>query len=349
MKRESKFNQIMGIKGFWVYELLENYQFPKNKVLQIIMYFTFLPVLLFSFPLIQRFPQIRSYPWWRIFSLISAASWSFWGPHCIYKYHTQVIRLFQDLSCFNDRSIKETFQEAYKRFNYWVLITTIIWEIFLVPILIARPETLCHYAFYGYTDVWYWLFLCYISFDVHLTACGIVGIIFSFFLLKKIVQGDLMAKLLQQNPRKLKAFGRFSFSLSLYFFSGIAFIPILIDYIRNNYDYSQIGIIVGIAFFTVIALISLIYPVWIIKRSAGESQELLLNKLEAEYMKCLYQHSHYKWNFFQELQQLNRYNSIQFIKSIKIELLDSSKIFTIFTALILPTLIAIMETVTHVR
>lgn len=342
MKRESNLNRILGIKGFWVYEFLDTFQFPKSKAGKIILFFTIIPLTLFLFPFIRRFSQIASYPWWRKFSLISAFSWSFWGPYCIYQYHTQIITLFQDLSCFRNCSIREAFQDTYRKFNRRVIIATLVWEFFLVAILVIYPETLVPYSFYGYSDFWYWAFLAYISFDVHLTACGIVGIFFSFLLLKKLIQNGLMIQLLQQSPRKLKVFGRFSFSISLYFFSGITFIPILIDYIRNNYEYSQVGVMAGIGIFTGSALLSLIYPVWIVKRGAGKSQELLLNKLEAEYIKYLHQRSHCKWNFLQELRQLNRYNSIQFVKSIKIELLDSSKIFAIFTTLIFPTLLAIV-------
>lgn len=152
-----------------------------------------------------------------------------------------------------------------------------------------------------------------------------------------------MPVLLQKKPRKLKAIGQFSFSIVLYFSSGIAFIPILIDFIRANTSYSQFGITLGIELYTTALCVAFIYPVYIVKQSAKKAKESLLNKFESDYIQCIYYQKSNKRSFAQNLYQANRYNSLCFIQSINVELLDSSKVFTVFTTLILPTLLGILE------
>jgi len=343
MKEKSEINRILGIKGFWIYELLDKQLFFKNKEILIALEFFLPPLCLFSIPLVQRLSNVILYSWWRIFSLLAAASWSFWGPYLIYRYHIQIIKFYQNLSHLKGCSIRAIFQNAYSRFRTMVIIITILWGAILLWIIIKHPETLKPYSLYGYTDFWYWVFIIYVFFILHLTACGFAGVIISFLLLKNLIKCGIITTLLQQKPRKLKAFGQFSFSIVLYFSSGIAFVPILIDFIRENSAYPQAGIIISIGIFTIVTCFAFFYPMCIIKQSAYRSRELLLDKFEADYTKHLYQRNRYKWNSFQNLQQINRYNSLYFIQSIDIELLDSSKIFTIVTTLIIPSLIGILE------
>lgn len=335
-------SQVFGIKGFWLYEFLDRQKFLKNKALLIVAEFILPPLLLFSIPLCQRFSNVLSYSVWRIFSLFSAASWSFWGPYFIYKYHVQFIRFYKDLSFLRNHSIKKTFYDIYNGFQKRVLIASFAWGI-LALVVIIKPETLIGYSFHGYSDGWYWIFLLYILFSLHLTACGFIGVQTSFCLLKHLANSDLMTDLLQQEPRKLKAFGQFSFSTVLYFFSGISFIPILIDFIQENKIYPQILIMIGIVVFIVVTCIAFFYPLWLINRCAQKSRESLLDELEAKYISHLFSREHYKWDFFQSLQQIDRYNSLCFVQSIKIELLDSSKVFSVFATLILPIAIAVSE------
>lgn len=239
-------------------------------------------------------------------------------------------------------SIKKIFYDTYNGFQKRVLIVSIVWGL-LATIVVIWPETLRGYSFYGYTDGWYWIFLFYILFSLHLTACGFIGVQTSFCLLKRLANSNLMTVLLQQGPRKLKAFGKFSFSTVKYFSSGIFFIPILIDFIQENKEHPQILIASGIGLFIVVTCIAFFYPLWLINRCAKESRESLLDELEAEYISHLYSRKHSKWDFFQSLQQIDRYNSLCFVQSIKIELLDSSKVFSVFTTLVISIAIAVLE------
>lgn len=342
MKQESSMSQILGIKGFWLYEFLDRQYFFKNKALLIVIEFILPPLFLFSFPLRHRFSNVLLYSVWRIISLFAAASWSFWGPYFIYQYHAQFIKFYENLSFLGNHSIRKTFYDVYNGFQKRVLITSLVWGL-LAVIIIIKPETLRGYSFYGYTDLWYWIFLLYILFSLHLTACGFIGVQTSFCLLKRLANSNLMTDLLQQKPRKLTAFGQFSFSTVLYFSSGISFIPILIDFIQENKIYPQIFIIIGIALFIVVTCIAFFYPLWLVNRCAYKSRESLLDKLESEYINHLYSRRHCKWDFFQSLRQIDRYNSLRFVQSIKIELLDSSKAFTVFATLIMPIIIAVLE------
>lgn len=342
MKRESNMSRVLGIKGFWLYELLDKQVYLKNKVFLIVIEFIVPPLVLFSIPLYQRFSDVLSYSVWRIFSLFAAASWSFWGPYFIYQYHVQFIKFYEGLSFLDNHSIKKIFLDVYSGFQKRVFIASIMWGL-LAVILITKPETLIGYSFYGYSDCWYWIFLLYILFSLHLTACGFIGVQTSFYLLKRLSNVNLMTNLLQQQPRKLKAFGQFSFSTVLYFSSGISFIPILIDFIQENKVYPQLFIMTGIGAFIVVTCVAFFYPLWLVSQCADKSRELLLDKFEAEYIYHLYSKKHYKWDFFQSLQQIDRYNSLCFVQSIKIELLDSSKAFTVFATLIVPIVIAVSE------
>lgn len=336
-------SRVLGIKGFWLYELLDR-QTIKNKALLIVVEFILPPLFLFSIPLCLRFSSFLSYSVWRIFSLFAAASWSFWGPYFIYQYHVRFIEFYENLSFLENRSIKKTFYDIYNGFQKRVRIASIIW-VTLAAILIIKPETLRGYSFYGYTDGWYWFFLSYIIFSLHLTACGFIGVQTSFCLLKSLAKNDLMTDLLRQKPRKLKAFGQFSFSTVKFFSSGISFVPILIDFIQENKIYPQILIVIGIGLFIVVTCIAFFYPLWLINQCAKESRESLLDKFEAEYICYLYSRKRCKWDFFQSLQQIDRYNSLCFVQSIKIELLDSSKAFSVFATIIIPIAIAVSERV----
>ena len=341
MERQSRMSQVLGIKGFWLYELLDKQTCSKNKVL-IILTFVLIPVIVFSIPLILRFSNILTYSVWRIISLFAAASWSFLGPYLIYQYHIQYIEFYEAMSFLETLSIKEIFYHTYCGFQRRVWIASCLWGSLALIILIF-PDTLKGYSFYGYNDFWYWVFLLYILFSLHLTACGFAGVVTSFLLLKKLVNSNLMTELLQRKPRKLKAFGKFSFSTVLYFLSGIVFIPILIDFIRENWRYPQVLTIIGILAFILATCVAFFYPLRLVRQCADKSRESLLDKLEAEYVNHLYLKKHSRWRFFQNLQQIDRYNSLCFIQSIKIELLDSSKMLSFFATLVVPILIAISE------
>lgn len=335
-------SQILGIRGFWLYEFLDKQTYSKNKVPIIVKKFVLIPAIVFSIPLILRFSNILTYSVWRIISLFAAASWSFWGPYLIYQYHIQYIEFYETLSFLENYSIKNIFYHTYCGFQRRVRIASCVWGL-LALIIIIFPDTLKGYSFYGYTDFWYWFFLIYILFSLHLTACGFVGVVTSFQLLNNLVKSNLMTELLQRKPRKLKAFGKFSFSTVRYFLSGIVFIPILIDFIQENWIYPQILTIIGIFAFVLVTCIAFFYPLWLVRQCAEKSRESLLDKLEAEYVNHLYLRKRSRWRFFQNLQQIDRYNSLCFIQSIKIELLDSTKMFSFFATLVVPILIAISE------
>lgn len=347
MKRISSISDILKMKGFWIYEVIDRQSFLPNKAFLVALEFVFPPLLIFLIPAVQRLSNIQEYSLWRILSLLSAASWSFLGPFLIYHYHLQIIKLYQNLSplqsSLKKNSMIEIFQNTYANFQRRVMQTSFLWGIILAWILIRHPETLYPYSLYGYADSWYWIFLLYVFFSLHLTDCGFVGVIYSILLLKKLIKSDIMPVLLQKKPRKLKTIGQFSFSIVLYFSSGIAFIPILIDFIRANTSYSQFGITLGIGLYTTALCVAFIYPVYIVKQSAKKAKESLLNKFESEYIQCIYYQKSNKRSFAQNLYQANRYNSLCFIQSINVELLDSSKIFTVFTTLILPTVLGILE------
>lgn len=343
MKNKSQMEDVIGVKGFWLYERLDCCA-HQNKVLILLCSFILPSIFVFSIPLVLRFSSIIDYTFWRIISLIIAASWSFWGPYFIYRYHVRVVCLYQKiLDEDNKTEVTSIFQQVYKKNHGIEAILTIIWWAIVFPILILFPETLYGYSFYGFHDFWYYVFVGYILFILHLNACGFSGVLSSISLIKKLSKSSLMRIMIQKSPWNLRAMGQFSYYTTLYFFSGVAYIPILIDFIKSNNIYPQIGVVLSVGIFTFVCLVSFFVPVQIIKRNATACKEDLLKKAEAEYIKFSYKQLRSPKTVIKELKQLNIYNSIQFIQSIQINVIDSSKVFTMFTTLILPASIAILE------
>lgn len=342
-KSKSDISKHFAIKGFWLYELVSNSRI-KNKSLFIFLIFIIPPVFIFITPLALRFEMVFQYTIWRIFSLITASTWSFLGPLCIYKYYVRVVSLYQKCISINGISENKTiFVKALKLNRFLIILFTILWIAIVIPVLIFAPNTLYNYSVYGYFDFWYYIFLFYIIFILHLNACGFAGVVTSIMLIYHLSESSLMKIIIRSYPQRLKLLGQFSFHTTIYFFSGIVYIPILIDFINSNTIYPQTGVFLGIFLFCATCLLSFSIPLFFIRKRAAIQKENLIALFVSRYTKSLFNNHLSRCRSRQGLNQLNTYNALQYMLNIQINVIDYSKVLTILTAVILPCLISAWE------
>lgn len=347
----SEFQNCFDEKGFWVYELLAK-NWIKHIRVKILLLFVLPSILLFITPLAERIRAVEGYTVWRILSLLLAATWVYLGPLLIWKFYNSHVTLFNNINLHSDAhngNVKRIFKKNVLLNKRLVLVFSTTWIPLVIAVLLIKPDLLERYSIYGYSDCWYYVFVIYVAFILHLTACGIAGVASSILLTLELSKsGALIKDIIDDHNYALKNFGDFSFTTTKCFFSGVVFIPILVDFIFGTSAVYNTGLFFAICFFGICILLSFYVPFYYIKKSAESSKDEIISEVEFQYI-VQYRMQRENVNLdgnqqiISQINLLMTYNHLQYVKSIDTSPAQMNKVLIVIAGAILPFFIFLFE------
>lgn len=152
----------------WIEKFYQNCS-PLKKCYKTFITFALPMIILFIPYFITRGTFVLNFNIGRRLALLAAGAWGFVGPLCI-QYYFEKIRTFDkfvdEVKDKNETHIDylEQYLPLYKRL---VIIISIIWGLAIVCILLFFRVRLEEYAFYGFSDFYYWLLIAYCLLMAH--------------------------------------------------------------------------------------------------------------------------------------------------------------------------------------
>lgn len=347
----------------WIYKLLRN---KTRKTIVVFLVFV-LPITVIFLPyVIQRFSYLKTYTLETWISLALAGSWAFLGPYFIFRYF-ESIKTFQntiitlsdssnDVTTDHHDSVSETvtqiIKEEMKAFSTAHKIICFIWIPIVIGILIVFNERLQDFAFWGFSDPYYWIAIVYISFLLYLQSLGFSGLLSTYRLIRRITALDYMIEDVLEGSFQdgIKIFGTLLIKTTLYFFSGIVFFPILIVFAKQQSAALTLSIIIVMFIFSISVLVFFLYTYWLIYQSAEKRKNALIEEFQAIYNREMKEslstpepvNASYHF-ILNELKISNVYRHIEKLEKINTNPIHLSKVVVTVFTVIFPALFFIQD------
>ena len=349
MKKQSEFEKTFHTKGFWVYEYIHYVKETwnvKNDYFLIFLLFILPPFFIFLPELLTRMAMISHFSIFTFLSLFFAFCASFLGPLAIYSWHKRIITFYHSLKMKNEKEQKVVdlvFQKCLKKFHQNNLWMSIPWIVIVLSVFLFKPSSMNGYGFHGFTDFYFILLLFYIAFLLHLCAVAVVIVIIS---VKLIVcfskEKDFIQNSLQNNSFQIKIFGNFTFYTTIYFTCGLCYIPIILDFCKNNqFETANIALI-PVFVYLFFLFYSFTYPNYKICSIANHAKQEILDQFEKKYIQCI-KTLETNQEVTNQMYTMNLYYSINYLKGMDIYPTSVRKVIMIFSTVIFPVAFFLLD------
>lgn len=347
----------------WIYELNQK-KIGDHKFFYTFLIFV-LPVIVLFLPYVcLRINHLSTYDIETWAALALAGSWAYLGPYLINKYFEGLDSFCQKTIALSNStndviadtqkvpievSLYEITNEEEKNYRKRVWKFYVFWGGLITLVLLFFNNRLQDFAFFGFTDIYYWIALAYINFLLYLQSIGFSAIIMTFRIIKRIISNNaILDDVLEGSFEEgIEALGDFLRKTSLYFFTGIVFFPILIVFAKNQSVWLLLLIIIIMLVFIIAILSFFLYSYYIIRKCALKRKQSLIDEfrniynkhLKASFDKC----NNIQCSILNELKIINANNHLNKLEQINVNPIHFSKtIITIFT-IIFPALFFIKD------
>ena len=332
----------------------------KNVCLLTLAVFVFPAVVALLPYVIARFYHLRQYDLTTWFAIACAGSWFFLGPILINKYFISLEKYQEKIveasTTTNDliedehepttaEQIERLIEEEKSRFNKRIRVLFVLWGSIVLSILLIFNKRLSDFAFYGFTDVFYWVAVVLITFLLYLQAIGFSAIIMTHRLIKStIAHSAIVDDVLESSFEDgSKILGTFLLNTALCFFSGIVFFPVLIIFSRNQSVVLMSAVIFVMLIFVLVILIFFLTTYRSIWVCMCERKKYLINEFRLIYnakMKeaLLSVEAGSAEQILEELKILNIYNHIKTLEQIDTNPIEISKTIATVITIVFPVL-----------
>lgn len=348
----------------WIHELYRKRRIKSKPFFTFLVFI--LPVVIIFMPyVIMRIDHLTSYDVATWLSLCFAGSWAFLGPFLIDRYFESLEDFQKNIICAaknennqsednNDVLIQQEIGDLIfiekKHFKNRLWKIAVAWIGIIIIILLVFNKRLSDFAFYGFSDVYYWLALIYISFLLYLQSIGFSGIVMTFKIIRKtILKQTIMDNVLENSFQDgIKILGDFLLQTTMYFFTGIVFFPILIVFSKNQSLELTFAIITVMLIFITAILIFFLSSYYAIWQCALRRKNFLIDQFRRIYnakMKLAMAPSTkvVTRQIVDELKILNINNHILKLEQINVTPINLSKTFVAVFTIIFPALFFIKD------
>lgn len=273
-------------KMIWIEKFYNNCNIFQ-KIGKTFLFFIFPMVIIFIPFFIFRGTFVLNFNIGRRLALLSAGSWGFVGPLCI-QYYFKKIRSFDS---FVDtvkskeeehKSYLENFLLTYKKA---VFIISVLWGLAIVVILLFFKVRLEDYAFYGFTDIYYWILILYCVFMAHLQAYGFAGLMLVVLIIIDCFKSKTLLKniLLNDFGCGIKKIGNLIVITCICFGTGALYFPILISFAHQGSNLLKWATYSLVLVFALALFLFFLISFLVIKSYAKKSKGDIVNEIKTIY------------------------------------------------------------------
>lgn len=348
----------------WIYKLLQN----KSKKTFVIFLIFVLPIIIIFLPyVLGRLNHLKNYDLQTWLSLALAGSWAYLGPYFIFKFLKSIETFKNSIITLSkntndviednhpisvDKTIAKIFADEIKSFSVIHRVICFIWIPLIIGILLIFNKRLQDFAFFGFTDLYYWIAIAYISFLLYLQSLGFSGLLTTYRLIRKTISIDYIIDDIMEGSFQdgIKIFGSILIRTTLYFFSGIVFFPILILFAKNQSRFLTLLIIIVMFVFSISILTFFLYSYHLISRNAAKRKNALVEEFQfiynTEMKKSLcnsYESEDLQSHILKELKIANIYRHIEKLEQINTNPIHFGKVIVTAFTVIFPALFFIKD------
>ena len=239
-------------------------------------------------------------------------------------------------------------QNGFKYNKNMNVIISAIWILMLLSILLIFPQSLEFLGIYGYKDIWYWLFIIVTIYLLQITATGFSGVISSILLIyklnNKILEGNktYLYILLEEDKEVADKLVGFCFASSLYFSSGVLFVPTLLVYMNNSNSYiAHIFVLFAIILYSIFILLAYLIPLFIMEGNIKKYKADKIDEIKRKYENVVQKNEH--------LRIVSYYLQMKYVDDENIMPESLERMLKIFTVAIIPILAFVINNIAIIQ
>lgn len=318
----------------------------KSTLIQICISFCILsiPMLLIFTPfIITRYKYFFNYTIGMWCGLVFGGIWIAFSPFMIYLFIKKLKHFFIILK---DNNISQNLDKlkniCFKKFVSidWF---NILWILLIIGALIIDRGYLERFGLFGFTDVYFYIFIGLIIVILYCTSLGFKGTYIVVQLIRILVkQRNIYLDFFNADGAGgIKCMKDIVSFTTRIFSTGTLFVPILLDYIfYTDSLYVKLILYISIALLAIFILLSYFIPIFKLSNYTNTEKENYLNKLTEKYRKIanISIINSYNGNLEEEIEALNLYNFISYVNDIKLLKIDTMLVLELIISIIIPIL-----------
>ena len=341
----------------WIEKFYQNCN-PLKKCYKTFIAFVLPMIILFIPYFITRGTFVLNFNIGRRLALLAAGTWGFVGPLCI-QYYFEKIRAFDkfvdEVKDKNETHIDylEQYLPLYKRL---VIIISIIWGLAIVCILLFFRVRLEEYAFYGFSDFYYWLLIVYCLLMAHFQAFGFAGLILVILLLMDCLKSETLLKniLMSDFGGGIKKVGSLIVVTCICFGTGALYFPILISFARQGSNFLKMATYGLVLVFAFALFMFFIISFFVIQGYAKKAKGMIVDEVKNVYNKKIEDsiNNRYIDNLIgikNELQISNLHERLNDLEGINVNPVDLQGITATVLTIFVPVALYIKDVIGFLR